>query len=48
MEMLVVLGHGEHYGEEKEESIEEVKGDFISMKGNLGSLKNLSGKVIGK
>lgn len=46
--MLVVLDQSENAGDEKEENMEEVKYDFISIKGNLGSLKNLSGKVVGK
>ena len=45
MEMLAVLDHCDDANEEKEESIERMKEDFISMKGGLGNLIFLKEKV---
>ena len=46
--MLFIFDHSGDVSEEKEENIEEMKEDFISMKGNLGSLKFLRKKVARK
>ena len=43
--MLAVLNYREDASEKKNENMVEVKAGFISMKCNLGSLKELSEKV---
>lgn len=45
MEMVVLFDHCKDVGEENKENIKEVNNDFISMKGNLCSLKNSRGEV---
>ena len=46
--ILGVLDHREDTGGENEENIEEVKEDFITMKGNSGIFKILKKKVAEK